>query len=576
MIRLILLLFTIAFPVNSFAMGGNGATCTPATANWGSCNLQVVPFSESVTNTVNISSGNYTTPYQANQSNTKYILQGNISANSTAIEVRANYVIIDLNGYTITYNNTSAGEGVVVGDWNLHHIAVTNGSIVQGAAMSEGDQYGRGNNPVGTYNSASSVKFISNYMHISNLYITYGGRDVGGICVAGSYGLFEQNTIEDTYEFGTFKNRHQGVQALTGDKNEENVTGNVFRNNTIVNARQSGISAGHDAEVYGNYIGIRSIATNSTGIGGTGNNIVRDNTIYGRGEHPIGIYAGWGSDNWRVYNNIIDLQTTALGEEYGSAYILDPEETYISNRAAGIRTTNSTDNSVFYNNQITIATSARYVGTYSPTGDVAYVNGGGKGLFVGLLGSDSSSFYGNEISVVGDGTYTYAITCSLNQSDGLFIYNNTITSDQNNIVIGDEYGECNGYPLIAKNTIIKTGSNVNYKTFSNAYNDTDRNAQIRIVSNTYQGGAAEDSIYTQPSAAGKTDIYFGTYSDGESYFDYRLHDNDNASSTLIREDFDPAITLEYRTPVITTSAMNLSLAGTGHASLDGAGYLTIQ
>lgn len=536
---------------SAFAMGGNGATCNPSTPNWGSCELAPIPFQSSVTNTSNIPGGNYTTPFQATQANTRYVLQGNITANGTAVEVKATHVIIDLNGYTITYNQVSPGEGVVSGAWNLNYIAVRNGSIIQGAAMSEGNEYGQGNNPVGTYNAALGVNLPVPNLHVSNLYVRYGGRDVGGIICSGDGGLYEQNTIEDTYEFGTLKNRHQGNEALTGSKNE-GANGNVYRNNTIVNARHRGITTGHNAEVYGNKIYTRSIATNAAAIYQfDGQNItINDNTIIGRGEHPIGIMAGGsnGAKNYKVYSNYIDLQTTALGIEYGSSYANDPTATYVSNAASGVRVTWGGDNLNFYNNQIIIKTSARYKGTYSPTGTTAYIDGGGKGLFIGIYSGQTATFTGNTISVTGDGRYTYGVTCSYNFSDGLFVLNNSITSNLYNIVIGDDYGACNGYPLFQGNILIKTGASAAYSTIINTYNETDRHAQARFVDNLYQDGASEASIALLPQNGGLTDIYFGTRSGAAYGYDKRLHDSDNTSSTVAETIYDPAVTLDHASP----------------------------
>lgn len=547
-ITVVLFLLLLLTSAPAYPLGGNGATCNPSTANWGSCTLAPVPFQGSITNTINVPGGNYSTPYQANQANTKYVLQGDITAANIGIVVSANYVIVDLNGYTITYNQSAAGEGVTIGEYNLHHISVRNGSIIQGGAMSEGDLYGQGNNPVGSYNTSIAWVRPASNMHVANLYVRYGGRDVSGISCSGADGLYEQNTVEDTYQFGTLKDRHQGIDALSVSKNT-NSTGNIIRYNSIINARQRGIETGSNSEVYGNHVTIRSIATNSVGITHyAANNVsVHDNTVIGRGEHPIGVGIVQGT-NWNVYNNLIDLQTTALGEEYGSAYLADPSQTYISNRSAGFRTTWGGDKNYIHDNTITITTSARYVGTYSPTGDVAYVNGGGKGIFAGLAANQTTLIANNTISVVGDGTYTIGMACSYNFSDGLFFINNKVTSNQNNIVIGDDYGTCDNYPLFKGNTLIKTGSFAGYATVANTYNDTGANSQVRFVDNVYQGGASEASISLMPASAGLTDVYFGSVLDGTHLYSYRLHDNNGASTALIRDDFDPAISLAYRYP----------------------------
>jgi len=112
-------------------MGGIGATCNPSTKNWGNCTLAPVPFQVSITKRAQIPAGHYATPYQAKQANTEYILQGDISADGTALEIRADFVVINLNGHTITYNLKSPGEGVKPTAYHFDHVSIRNGSIIQ-------------------------------------------------------------------------------------------------------------------------------------------------------------------------------------------------------------------------------------------------------------------------------------------------------------------------------------------------------------------------------------------------------------------------------------------------------------
>lgn len=538
-------------PLPAFAVGGNGATCNPSTANWGSCSLAAVPFQSSVTNSATIPGGTYTSPFVASQSNTKYTLQGNITASGTAISVTGSYVIIDLNGYTITYNQSSPGQGVVIGGWNVHHVSVRNGSIIQGAAKSEGDEYGNGNNPVGEY--SNSMHYTSDNMHVANLYVRYSGKDVGGIHGAGNNGLYEQNTIEDTYQFGTLKNRHSGIDALTGVQNLTGATGNVYRYNTIKNARQRGIYPGDSSTTYGNNISLRTISTNGYGVfGWAGKNYkIYSNTITARGEHPLGIgFVGEGSNTAEIYDNYIDAKTTALGDEYGSAYSSNPSGTITGNYAVGFRTTWGGNNINFHDNEIVISTDSKYVGTYSPTGATAYIDAGGRGLMVATPAGETATFANNKITVLDkDGTgRAYGIACTgNNESDKLYFLNNTVTSNIANIVIADEYGYCNGYPLFAGNVLIKSGSTASYKTYINGLGGY-YTGKARVVNSTYQNGASADSVNLNPAGDGVVDVYFGTYSGSQYLYNYRLHDNSGSSSTLLKETFGSAKTLSYTNP----------------------------
>lgn len=547
--------FFWSIPIAAFAIGGPGAICNPSTPNWGNCTLTPVPFQNSVTETVNIPGGNYNSPYIANQSNTRYVLQGNITASGTAVRVQANYVIIDLNGFTITYNQSSRGDGVVLGDWNRHHISVRNGSIIQGAAKSEGDEYGRGNSPVATYNTSDATNYGTSNFHASNLHVRFGGRDMGGIVISGGDGLYEQNTLEDTYQFGTLKNRHQGNDCLAGAKNVSSATNNVYRFNTIINARHRGIDPGNYSEVYGNRVGIRSIASNSYGIWSyKGNNIkVYSNTVVGRGEHPIGIgFPSSGTNNIEIYDNDIDVMTTALGDEYGGDSTCFNPATPCGNYAVGFRLTWGADNINFHDNKINIATDTSYIGTYSPTGAAVKVNAKGRGLMVAINSGETATFANNNISVLDkDGTgKAFGVACTgENYSDKMFFLNNTIASNIANLVLSDEYGACGGYPLIKGNTFVKVGNFSTYKTISNQLGGYYKTTG-RIVDNNYSGGASIESLNFNPSGTGTVDVYFGSVVNGVHQYSHRLHDNNGGSSTLIRENFSPIKMLNFAIPTI--------------------------
>jgi len=614
------------------SVGGAGATCNPSTRDWGVCELEPVPFAELVTNTINIPGGSYLSPYGANQPNTRYVLQGDIVAEGGGIVVDANYVIIDLNGHTITYNVSSRGEGVTI-NGAQHHIAVRNGSIIQSlvnagkivnvaigaggtgytandvltldgptdatvtvtavdgsgaitgislttpglgfevtaayrdangfqgpvtggtgtgakinvtGTISEGGINGEYRNPVGTYNSAVGGIRDGSDSHLSNLYLKYGGRDVGGVRWTGSRVMVEQVTTEDLYEFGTLKHRDYGVTAIFGN------TYVTIRNNTILSARHKGIHTEANATIYGNHITLRSIATNSYGILGynTQDVVTYNNTIIGRGEMPIGIgYVSEGTNNIEVYNNYVDVKTTALGVEYASAYLANPSGTYSGNNAAGFRTTWGGNNLNVHDNQFVVTSDSVFTGTFSPTGAVAYIRGQGHGIWAGIAAGETATFSNNVISAlnndgVGD---VNGISCLHNFSDRLFFINNTVTSNVTNIAF-DKYGTgCQGFPLFKGNTLVKVDNYSRYKTIADRFTGYWINTG-RFVDNIYQDGAAESNIDLNPEGSKSVSVYFGSHATGEYLYNYRLHDGEDTSSTLLTETFDPPITLPYTNP----------------------------
>jgi hypothetical protein len=659
-----LLLILLFFPSLAFSIGGIGANCNPSTDDWGSCSIEYPSWASSVTNTVNVSGGAFSTPYSASSANTKYVLQGDVIAASTGFNVTASYVIIDLNGYTLTYNDSARGEGVAVSEWNRNHIAVVNGSIIQSTTslgeivsvaiydggsgysvddvltlekdsgsdeatvtvtgvdgagvitgvslaegglgyeisiynrntttgypgtitggtgsgadikitntVSEGDIYGHFIAPVSTYSSivGGSARSASD-IFISNLYVKYYGRDVDGIVATGSSPAINETTIEDMYEFGTVKHRDQGDDAIF-------ITGaGTIRNNTIINCRQRGIQVGNSSIVYGNNITTRGISTNAYGIFGYQrvNCTVYSNTITARGEHPIGIgFVSSGTENIEIYDNYIDAQTTALGEEYGGSYLVSPSDTFVGNSAAGFRATWGGTEINFHGNEIHIATNSNYEGTYSPTGATAYIDGRGKGLFIGVNEGETALFYNNDITVLdADGTgEALGISCASNHSDGLFVIGNTITSNLTNISIGNDYGSCDGHPLFKDNILIRQGSYSGYNTYENSYLGY-YNSTARIVDSVYSGGASETDRSFPANNDGIVDIYFGTDVANVDYYSYRIHDNAGASSTLLQEDFDPAITLDYVSYGETESSVQAKV-GSGKSTI-GSGIMVVQ
>lgn len=621
---------------DAFAIGGIGATCNPATTNWGTCSLAPVPFQDFIKNRLHIPAGHYTAPFQVKQANTEYILQGDISANGTAIEIKADFVVINLNGHTITYNLTSPGEGIKPTAYHFDHVSIRNGSIIQSptimgkivkaeivsggvgytlgdvltlagdhviknatAVVSAIDNNGtvtginlnfpgagyetsyyiqeawNGYNPTGVIGgsgrdaqikvtgtstegsiygvgmSAISGSPPMDYLHVANVYIRIVGRDVGGIVANSAHALIEETTIEDTYHIGTVKHRHQGVDALTVTKGTT-APGVVYRNNTILNCRHRGIAVPDGGSAFGNYITTRTIATNGAGIWtGIVNTNIHSNTVISRGQHPIGIfgYNEKGIGNATIYNNYLDSKTTELGFEYGSAFLANPNATITGNAAVGFRTTWGGNGINFHDNEIHVATDSRYVGIYTPTGAPAYINARGRGLMVGIKAGETATFSSNSITALDkDGSgLAYGIACTANFSDKLFFIGNTVTSNITNVALGDEYFLCRGFPLFKGNTFIKADNYPSYKTISTRARGL-FDAQARIVDNIYLNGASADSFELNPSGFGIVDVYFGSVINGEYKYEYRLHDSNNTSKTLIREDFKPMKTLSYGHP----------------------------
>ncbi len=442
-----------------------------------------------------IPGGHYQEPYVISNPDTEYVLNEDITADGTAILIKASKIVLNLNGKKILYNQKIPGDGVAIGEWNKTDITITNGSVIQGAALSEGDQYGVGNNPLRT------TPFYVEKLRIANVHVRYGGRDVGGIIATASNSIFENNIIEDLWTLGTLKNRHQGVDALAGSKHSAIDTNNIYRNNSIVRCRHRGISMGNKATAYNNKVVINSLATNSTGIAIGRDSKVYKNTIIGEGEHPIGIFYVFKEGGVDIYNNTIDVQTTRIGDEY---------EAGGGNFAVGFRTTWGGNNINFHDNTITVRTDAAFKGSRSSTGAPVVVNGKGRGLMVGVNAGESAKFSNNTISVLdkdGKGK-AFGIACTGGNVGEMVFEGNVVTSNILNVALGDEYGACGGHPLFIRNTFIKSGNFPRYQTVASELGGYFEGTG-KFVANIYKEGASQENININAAGQGQKSVYFG-------------------------------------------------------------------
>jgi hypothetical protein len=471
--------------------------------------LNLKHFDQFIDRTISLPGGYYETPYIADSPNTKYVIYDDIIAKGSAIQIKASNVIIDLNGKTITYNDMVPGDGISVGSWNEKNIAVVNGTIKQGVAMSEGDESGTGNNPVRAH------PYAVDKLYIADLHIIYGAKDVGGIVTTATNSVFRNNIVEDQYSHGVLKNRHQGIDALTGTGGTSEITNNIYINNIIINCRHRGIAVGNNDTAVGNRIIVNSIATNSFGIYVYDKQNVKifNNYITATGEHPIGIGAvAKGTDNIEIYNNTIDVQTTRLGTEYGSDPECQNHATPCGNYAVGFRTTWGGNNISFHDNEIIVRTDSSYKGTYSETAKPAVVNAKGRGLMVAVNVGESSKFFNNTITVLDkDGSgKAFGIACTGGNAGEMIFEGNTVASNILNVALGDEYGSCAGHPLFIRNTFIKVDDYRTYRTVASELGGWFEGTG-RFVSNVYRGGALQESIdinVVSEGGAGKS-VFFG-------------------------------------------------------------------
>ena len=420
------------------------------------------------------------------------------------------------NALTVTrgYNSTTA--------------AAHDNTAVVFSSRGLGGQSGIGQNPILT------KPFGITNLQVDSVNANYSGLDTGGFWFGMDYQTVSNCTLTDSIGYGWVTQRGYGVPAIATSGAYLTAYGN-----TVVNTRNTGIGGGQYSNIHNNTISILSVCTNSCAIGLSSNSVMHDNNITGRGEAPIGVEVGTDNNignhsaardttNIQIYNNTMDMQVTQLGGEYGSSTYPGPTTWKQAGEwGVGIRSTTGIQNTSIYNNTITVRSNNNFQGTYSPTGETVTMGANAKGIMLGLRWNDENmNVYGNNVTALdNDGTgQASGIACDANIDNrywytnpaqaplpdfhpALAIYGNTVTSNSLNLALGDDYGQCDGFPLIYQNTFTKSGDFSSYATIgegAGAYYGPDTGI---LLSTIYQGGASESAL----------DLRFGELSNSNAY-----------------------------------------------------------
>jgi hypothetical protein len=258
-------------------------------------------------------------PYVLTSSNSTYILTQDIVSDTQGIRINpgSTGIILDLNGFTITYdngtplvytadktthrsfyyNNDAASVGIF---WNptssSSPITVRNGTIKQGANNGDGVQYGVGFNP---------ILCTGGLWTIEGLVLDWSGDDVGGVFAWASTVYAHHNIFLDRGD-GIF-NRHLGVKVLGGG-DWMYVDERGWHHNLVKRGRQMVFGAASretpEPLFYKNEIYVHSMTTNSFALQTAGLN--EDNWVFGTGCHAQGVMFGIYSDPM-VRNNFIHM-----------------------------------------------------------------------------------------------------------------------------------------------------------------------------------------------------------------------------------------------------------------------------
>ncbi len=417
-----------------------------------------------------------------NQPDTEYVLQGNIVADDTAFRITASRVTLNLNGFEIVYGQSTSqrSHGVAVTGHNLEDVRIVNGRITQGAAGTADDRSKTGWAPVSFPNGVNGLE-------IAGLTVVYRTPDTNGIDVPwGKNGEIHHNTVED--QGTTVINRHQALGAIKANR----APGMRIHHNLIQRTRQGGIDIGNDTEVFENHIVIDSHSTNSIGIGAykVSGFAIYHNTIHGSGEHPIGIGIVAGASDGEVFGNKVEVQNTRLGTEYGAS------------GAACFRTTWGTTNVEVFDNHFTVHAQADLLGP----GQDSW----GRGIWAAIKKGQKMVFRNNTIVALnndGRGKAAGIAVVGFNESPDLVFQENLVVSNWGNVLLGDDYGDAQGYPQFVRNVFQRQDQHPDYRTIISDYRGYGSTGLF--VENAFENGASPELVELMFDSGKTKDVRFG-------------------------------------------------------------------
>jgi hypothetical protein len=324
---------------------------------------------------------------------------------------------------------------------------------------------------------------------LAGLTLEYHSSQTSGIFLPWSPGEIHHNVIRDNGHVVT--NRHQSVAAINaGRANHMNV-----HSNFIARVRQSGIFPGlFKTSCKGNIINIDSVASNSYGIlyygvkEGWDTWVCEDNTIRGKGVHPIGIGAVHNAAKGIIRNNDVEAVVTEWNDEYNKPI-----------GGACYRSTWGADNILVENNRFVY---------YGAPKAIRGKDSWGRTIWVGINKDQSTIFVNNIITGVSEGgakVPAIGVT-GHNKSSGLVFINNKVASSWANVMIGDYYGNAEGYPQFIGNQFIRLKDYKDYYTIR-----SDANYMVStgvFVGNRYEDGASIKSTHLELNGKAFKDVLF--------------------------------------------------------------------
>jgi len=431
-------------------------------------------------------------PYNLTQSGRTYLLTEDIDADGTGIEVKADNVVLDLGGHTLTYNNTVQTDptgprgdfwdfmefacmGIRV--YNRTNVDVVNGTIKQGPGNNGAENCGMGYSPFFVYSSDGDV---------AGLTVEYTGRQVTGIDTKWSgVNDIHHNVVLD--RGGRVYNRHSPLHGIDSAK--------YVHHNLLKRVRHCGISGGSNVDVYSNEMYIDSCDTNSFGVNfyASTNSECNDNKIFGTGYLAIGVgTVSSGVADIDVHDNFMhleEMEPDTRSSEYGP-------------QSGGYccRITWGGDNIDYHDN--VLVTYARDGGMVR--GTWFYTQAGIVDIFCrnniikAILRNEASDIQG-AIVVPGDG----------NQTAPPHVYeNNRVISNFCNVRFGESYGT-GANTRFYDNTFVKEGpTRSDYRTIQ-CGSENPLTTNHELYDSSFEGGASYDAVLFAGAQAANNNFYVG-------------------------------------------------------------------
>jgi len=270
-------------------------------------------------------------------------LESNLTGTDTCFNITSSDVILDCNGYTITYGSSGTGVGVDVFN-TANNVTVKNCVITKSGSS--------GNSNYGISFTSSDNSLIQN-----NTISTNGVASNDGVLITGTSEnvLIELNTITTTGS----GNGNLGIYLVTS-------TDSINITNNIITAGDIGSSYGIRLDSDNHIVYNNDITTSGSGslnvgvrmIGSSSNHIYYNNITTGASDTNIGFYGTASSNNNNLTNNIL----TTVGTIGDTGFYFDTSDgnNFIDNNVTSLTgygiyfddTTNSNvESNVFHSNK---------------------------------------------------------------------------------------------------------------------------------------------------------------------------------------------------------------------------------